>query len=283
MKIVECEFLQKVYSHLITVGLDDNTSDMNLLRTEKANISALKDKYLEVLISEFGDEDLQKIIDVEELDLSQLFKVNPKKNKALWAVNYPIMAFLLLAQLHRLREKQFEEKKLFSMQEKVKRAIEFAFELDTLFTIVEKMLFIDFHEEIKNFNKKAIINTLVVVFQNKHLEKDQKVFDTLPFATLDLLLYPSLYNPFLTARYLDTDPQQPLPSNPFLIDFTKDLNILGKAKQFQKDPEVKRKAICKTLYLNRKCYENCFYLILKESENFDRKQSSLLFGGTKDM
>jgi hypothetical protein len=42
LKIMEYEFLSYVLSNLTTVGLDDNVSDMNLLKTEKANIEALK-------------------------------------------------------------------------------------------------------------------------------------------------------------------------------------------------------------------------------------------------
>jgi hypothetical protein len=38
---MECEFITSIASNLSTVGLDDNTTDMNALKAEKANIKSL--------------------------------------------------------------------------------------------------------------------------------------------------------------------------------------------------------------------------------------------------
>lgn len=70
LRIMEFEFLSYVLSNLTTVGLDDNVSDMNLLKTEKANISALKDLCKLNLLKEFDNIELRKIIDEDEYNLS---------------------------------------------------------------------------------------------------------------------------------------------------------------------------------------------------------------------
>jgi hypothetical protein len=94
---MEFEFLAYVLSNLTTVGLDDNVADMGLLKTEKANIAALKESCKVGLLQVFDDPELRAVIDEDEMDLAQLFKVNPKKNKGLWCVNFPLLTILLLA------------------------------------------------------------------------------------------------------------------------------------------------------------------------------------------
>jgi hypothetical protein len=42
LKIMECEFMSVIAANLATVGLDDDTNDMNLLKGEKANIDSMK-------------------------------------------------------------------------------------------------------------------------------------------------------------------------------------------------------------------------------------------------
>ena len=73
----------------------------------------------------------------------------------------------------------------------------------------------------------------------------------------DFISYPSIYCPILTLRYYTPNdskhPQNPS-MNPFLIDFLRELEIMGRAKTFKDDHEVRRKAVCKSLYLNRETY-----------------------------
>jgi hypothetical protein len=117
------------------------------------------------------------------------------------------------------------------------------------------MLFIDHHETAKGFNKPIILQTIALVFQNKNITKEKKLFDVIPITVFDLICYPSLYNPTLTDRYyVPAIGDLKVPSNPFILDFSKDLPLLGKAKSFKEDPEVRRRAISKQLYLNREIY-----------------------------
>jgi hypothetical protein len=117
------------------------------------------------------------------------------------------------------------------------------------------MLFIDYHDDAKGFNKALILQIMALVFQNKNMTKEKKLFDTFSVTVFDLICYPSLYYPTLTDRYyVPAKGDAKVPSNPFILDFSKDLPILGKAQPFKEDPEVRRKAVCKSLYINREIY-----------------------------
>lgn len=60
------------------------------------------------------------------------------------------------------------------------------------------MLYVNYHDDLKGFNKAAILQLMTLVFQNKQISKGKNMSDVLPLLIFELICYPSLYNQNLT-------------------------------------------------------------------------------------
>lgn len=73
------------------------------------------------------------------------------------------MATLLLSQIRRLR-RFFQVKEEAPDTQRAQRSIEFAMNFDLIFSVVERMIYVDFHDDAKAFNKNLVLQVIVAVF-----------------------------------------------------------------------------------------------------------------------